>query len=31
MVKLGDTLIVSGNWDSLEELISKFPKTKTRE
>jgi len=31
MVKLGDTLIVSGNWDSLEELISKFPRTKTRE
>lgn len=31
MVKLGDTLIVSGNWDSLEELISKFPKTKTKQ
>ena len=31
MVKLGDTLVVSGNWDSLEELISKFPKTKTKQ
>jgi trk system potassium uptake protein TrkA len=31
MVKLDDTLIVSGNWDSLEELISKFPKTKTKQ
>jgi trk system potassium uptake protein TrkA len=28
MVKQGDTLVVSGSWDSLEELTSKFPKTK---
>jgi len=29
MVKQGDVLVVSGSWDSLEELASKFPKTKT--
>jgi len=28
VVKAGDTLVVSGSWDSLEELIGKFPKTK---
>lgn len=27
VVKSGDTLVVSGNWDSLEQLASKFPKT----
>ena len=31
VVKSGDTLIVSGNWDSLEEVINKFPKTKTEQ
>ena len=31
VVKQGDVLVVSGNWDSLEELTSKFPKTKTGE
>jgi len=31
VVKLGDTLVVSGSWDSLEELASKFPKTKTKQ
>lgn len=29
MLKLGDVLVVSGSWDSLEELTSKFPKTTT--
>jgi len=29
VVKLGDALVLSGNWDSLEELTGKFPKTKT--
>ena len=31
VIKPGDSLVVSGSWDSLEELISKFPKTGTRE
>ncbi len=31
MVKPGDALVVSGNWDSLEELIGKLPKTKTEQ
>jgi K+/H+ antiporter YhaU regulatory subunit KhtT len=31
IVKPGDTLVVSGSWDSLEELIGKFPKTKTEQ
>ena len=30
VIKLGDTLVVSGSRDSLEELTSKFPKTKTK-
>jgi trk system potassium uptake protein TrkA len=31
VVKAEDTLVVSGSWDSLEELISKFPKAKTEQ
>ena len=31
VVKQGDALVVSGGWDSLEELIGKFPKAKTEQ
>ncbi len=31
VIKPGDTLVVSGNWDSLEELASKFPRTRTEQ
>lgn len=29
VVKVGDALVLSGSWDSLEELIGKLPKAKT--
>jgi trk system potassium uptake protein TrkA len=31
VVKAEDTLVVSGNWDDLEELIGKFPKARTEQ
>jgi K+/H+ antiporter YhaU regulatory subunit KhtT len=31
IVKSGDALVVSGSWDSLEELTSKFQRTKTEQ
>jgi len=31
VVKPGDTLVVSGNWDNLEQIFAKFQKTSRRE